>query len=245
MGQNTGVKRQPAQPVDEDLPLIDQARNGDVQAFEALVRRHECRVYRTTFALTGNAEDAEDALQDTFLNVYQHLGEFRGDSRFTSWLTRIAINAGLHKIRRRREAVSLDDPEKSEEVFMPLRTENWIENPEARLAAEETRRLVEQAIEGLPPAYRVVFVLRDVAELDTVETAEVLGLTIMAVKSRLLRARLMLRESLAAQFAERPNWRARLLQAGMGPLMRAEHLVRQALSAAGNKVLRKGPTHHA
>ncbi len=202
-------------PGDEDIPLVDRALAGDTAAFEDLVRRHECRVYRTALALTGNPEDAEEALQDTFLNVFQHLGEFRRDSRFTTWLTRIAINAALQKIRRRRETVSLDDPEAPESTFMPRNFESWRENPEQRYAAEETRRIVEEAIASLPPAYRVVFVLRDVAEMDTVEAAEVLGLTVAALKSRLLRARLMMRDALAARFAERPSLKSRLMQAGM------------------------------
>ncbi len=210
-------------PSDEDLPLVDRALAGDTQAFEDLVRRHECRVFRTAVALTGNNEDAEEALQDTFLNVYQHLGEFRRDSRFTTWLTRIVINAALQKIRRRKGNVSLDDPEVAEAEFMPRRVESWRENPERLYAAEETRRLVEEAILSLPPAYRVVFVLRDVAEMDTVEAAEVLGLTVAALKSRLLRARLMVREALAARFAERPGLKSRLVQAGM--------MVKQAVAA--------------
>jgi len=217
MSENQGAAKDIRRrvPGDEDIPLIDRALAGDTDAFEDLVRRHECRVYRTALALTGNPEDAEEALQDTFLNVFQHLGEFRRDSRFTTWLTRVAINAALQKIRRRRESVSLDDPAVPESLFMPQRFENWRENPEQLYAAEETRRIVEEAMLSLPPAYRVVFVLRDVAEMDTVEAAEVLGLTIAALKSRLLRARLMVREALAARFAERPGLKSQLLQAGM------------------------------
>ncbi len=201
-------------PGDDDLPLVERTLAGDTAAFENLVRRHECRVYRTTLALTGNPEDAEEALQDTFLAVYRHLNEFRRDSRFTTWLTRIAINAALQKIRYRREGVSLDDPDVPESQFLPRRVERWREDPERRYLAEETRRLVEQAVTGLPPAYRVVFVLRDVAGMDTVEVAEVLGLTIAAVKSRLLRSRLMVREALAARFADRPGLKARFRRAG-------------------------------
>src|SRR5574337_201107 len=202
-------------PGDEDIPLVDRALAGDTQAFEDLVRRHECRVFRTALALIGNVEDAEEALQDTFLSVYQHMGEFRRDSRFTTWLTRIAMNAALQKLRRRRDTVSLDDPAATEVEFMPRRFEIWHENPEQLYAAREIRRIVEEAIAVLPPAYRVVFVLRDVSEMDTVEAAEVLGLTISALKSRLLRARLMMRETLAERFAERPGLKSRLMRAGM------------------------------
>jgi len=211
-GQAKALRRRV--PGDEDLPLVDRALAGDTQAFEDLVRRHECRVFRTAVALTGNREDAEEALQDTFLSVYQHLGEFRRDSRFTTWLTRIAINAALQKLRRRHESISLDDPEESAAAFLPQHFESWRDNPERLYAAEEIRRLVEQAVLSLPPAYRVVFVLRDVAEMDTVEAAEVLDLTIAALKSRLLRARLMVREALAPRFAERPGLKSRLRNAG-------------------------------
>jgi RNA polymerase sigma-70 factor (ECF subfamily) len=200
---------------DEDLPLVDRALAGDTLAFEDLVRRHECRVFRTALALIGNHEDAEEALQDVFLSVYQHLSEFRRDSRFTTWLTRIAINAALQKIRRRRDTVSLDDPELPEEAIAPRRTDHWRENPEKLFAAEEMKRFVDEAIQSLPPDYRVVFVLRDVAEVDTVEAAEVLGLTIAAFKSRLLRARLMAREALAARLAQPPTLKSRFMDAAM------------------------------
>ncbi len=215
MAENCQVKP-PQSPMgdDEDLPLVERALTGDTGAFEDLVRRHECRVYRTALALTGNAEDAEEALQDTFLNVYQHLREFRRHSRFSTWLTRIAINAALHKLRRRRESVSLDDPELDEREFLPRRLETWRNDPEQMCAAAELRQMVEEAILGLPPAYRVVFVLRDVAEMETVEVAEALGLKIAALKSRLLRARLMVREALAERFAGRPGLKSHLLRAG-------------------------------
>ncbi len=215
MAEHFAAKPQPARiPGDDDLPLVDRALAGDTDAFEELVRRHECRVFRTAVALTGNNEDAEETLQDTFLSAYQHLRDFRRDSRFTTWLTRIAINAALHKIRRRRESVSLDDPGIAEGEFIPKRFETWRENPERLYAAEELRRMVEQAILSVPPTYRVVFVLRDVAEMDTVEAAEVLGITIAALKSRLLRARLMVRELLAARFEQRPGLKSHLLRAG-------------------------------
>ena len=199
---------------DEDLPLVDRALAGDTQAFEELVHRHQGRVYRTALSLTHNPEDAEEALQDTFLNAYKHLREFRRDSRFTTWLTRIAINAALQKLRHRRENVSLDDPDLPESMHMPKHFESWQQNPEQLYAAEEMRRMVHEAIAGIPPVYRVVLVLRDIAEMDTVETAEVLGLTIAALKSRLLRARLMVREHLAVRFEERPGWKSKLVRAG-------------------------------
>src|SRR5215471_6736930 len=199
MPRNSETDRRQGMPeVDEDLPLVDRAQAGDTGAFELLVRRHERRIYRTVLALlTGKPEDAEEALQDTFLSAYQHLRDFRRDSRFTTWLTRIAINAALQKIRNRRENASLDDPNLPESAYMPQHFESWQENPERLYAIAELRQMIEDAIQALPPAYRVVFVLRDVTEMDTVEAAEALDLTIAALKSRLLRARLMVRERLA------------------------------------------------
>jgi RNA polymerase sigma-70 factor, ECF subfamily len=199
---------------DPDLPLIDQALGGDEQGFEALVRRHEARVYRTALGIIGKPEDAEEVLQETFLNVYQHLKEFRRDSRFTTWLTRIAINAALNKIRRQDVSISLDAADWKNAEFMPQRFEAWDENPEHLYAKEEIRRIVQEAIRELPPDYRVVLILRDISELDTVETAEALGLTIAATKSRLLRARLMVREKLAARFEKHTGWKSRWIRAG-------------------------------
>ena len=193
---------------------MDRALAGDTRAFDELVHRHQGRVYRTTLSVTCNPEDAEEALQDTFLNAYKHLQEFRRDSRFTTWLTRIAINAALQKLRHRQENVSLDDPDLPESMHMPKHFESWQQNPEQLYAAEERRQIVQEAIFAVPPRYRVVLVLRDIAEVDTVETAEVLGLTIAAVKSRLLRARLMVREQLAARFEKRPGWKSKFVRAG-------------------------------
>ncbi len=211
MPQET-LKRESA--VDQDLLLIDRALEGDGQAFEALVRRHEARVYRTALGILGKPEDAEEALQDTFLNAYQHLKDFRRDSRFTTWLTRIAINAALNKLRGQRETVSLDATNGESTEFMPRHFEPWQENPERLYAKEEIRRIVQDAIEELPPDYRVVLVLRDISEMDTVQTAEALGLTIGATKSRLLRARLMIREKLAVRFEKHASWKSKWIRAG-------------------------------
>lgn len=201
-------------PGDPDLTLIDRALEGDEQAFEALVRRHEARVYRTALGILGKPEDAEEALQDTFLNVYRHLNEFRRDSRFTTWLTRIAINAALNKLRRQRETVSLDATDGDSTEFVPQHFEPWQESPESQFAKEEMRRIVHQAIQELSPDYRVVLVLRDILEMDTLQTAEALDLTIAGTKSRLLRARLMLREKLAARFEKKAGWKSGLVRAG-------------------------------
>ncbi len=200
--------------VDPDLELIDLALAGDAPAFEALVRRHEARVYRTALGILHKPEDAEEALQDTFLSAYQHLREFRRDSRFTTWLTRIAINAALNKLRGQKETLSLDATDGSDQEFMPQLCDPWQEDPEHLYAKDEIRRIVQEAIQELPTDYRVVLVLRDISEMDTTQTAETLGLTIAATKSRLLRARLMVREKLAVRFEKHAGWKSKWIRAG-------------------------------
>ncbi len=208
---------------DEDLQLVSRALAGEAKAFEELVRRHERRVYRATVAITGNQQDAEEAMQETFLKVYQHLSEFRQASRFTTWLTRIAINEALQVLRRRRNTESLDEPLTTDEHFVPKQLEDWHDDPEKMYAKEELRQIVEQAIQSLAPIYREAFVLRDVQGLTTEEAAEALGVAIPTLKSRLLRARLMMREMLAARFQRRPTLKTRI--------MRARAMIRGALSA--------------
>lgn len=208
---------------DEDLPLVDRILAGDAQTFEELVRRHERRVYRVAMAITGNQEDAEEAMQETFLKVYQHLGEFHRTSRFSTWLTRIAINEALQIRRRRHPTESLDEPVMTDEEMMPKQLEDWHEDPEKKYAKEEIRQIVEEAIQSLPPIYREAFVLRDVQGLTTEEAAEALGVAIPALKSRLLRARLMMREALAARFQRPPTLKTRI--------MRAQSMIRETLAA--------------
>ncbi|MCL6480265.1 MAG: sigma-70 family RNA polymerase sigma factor [Firmicutes bacterium] len=201
----------PAQ--DEDGPLVERTLEGDRQAYEQLVRKHEKRVFRTTIAILGELADAEEAMQETFLKAYQNLHTFRRDARFTTWLTRIAVNESLQILRRRRDTAALDDPETAPQNLRPHRVEEWYANPERHYAAAELKRIVEEAIRALPPTYRVVLLLRDVEELSTEETAAALGLSIPATKSRVLRARLMVREALAAYFEKPPTLRSRLRRA--------------------------------
>lgn len=200
---------------DTDLALLDRVLRGDSRAFDDLVRLHQWRVYRTTMAVTGNSEDAEEAMQDTFLKAYQHCAEFRKESRFSTWLTRIAVNEALQIRRRKRDSVSLDDPEAPVTLPYPKRLEDWYRDPEQRFLAREIRAFAEQAVRSLAPAYRVAFVLRDLEELSTAEAAEILGLTIPAMKTRLLRARLLVREALAAHFERPASLNTRLLRTSM------------------------------
>jgi len=232
MAEGEDLQRKDTRGADADLALVERVQAGDRRAFETLVRRHERRIFRTTLAVTGNEADAEEAMQDTFLKAFQHIGEFRGDARFSTWLTRIAINEGLQRTRRKREMVSLDDPEHPLEAALPRRTDEWASNPEQLCAAGEIKELVENAIRALPAPYRVVFVLRDVEQLSTEETSAAIGLSIPGVKSRLLRARLMLREALAPKFEQAPTLRKRLRRAGMTMQhmlqMGLDHIARRA-----------------
>lgn len=194
------------QPADADHEgdgtLVERARAGDRDAFEILVRRHHRRIYRTLLGITGNKEDAEDLTQMTFLKAFEHLGSFEGSARFSTWLTRIAINEGLQRLRRRRPMESLDDAgDEEDQEFRPRQIRAWTESPEQALSRSEIRSVVEQELMHLPEKYRLVVMLRDLEELSTEETAQALGLGIAVVKTRLLRGRLMLRERLAPRFS--------------------------------------------
>jgi RNA polymerase sigma-70 factor (ECF subfamily) len=180
---------------------VARARNGDLDAFEELVTCHSRRVYRTLVGIVGNVEEAQDAMQDTFVKAFQHIGKFAGRSRFSTWLVTIASNTGLQRLRERRHIESLDDsaPETDEE-FRPRQVRAWTRDPEELCSQAESRGLVESALMKLPPKYRVVLMLRDIEQLSGAEAAAALGLGIPAMKARLLRARLMLREALAPHF---------------------------------------------
>ena len=201
---------------EDDLALVGRAVCGDRGAFESLVRRHERRVFRVGLAMLGNAEDAEETMQDTFVKAYRHLGQFRRESKFTTWLTRIAINEALQKRQGRRDFVSLDDSRGVDELFMPRRTESWRADPEKLYGKQELRQIVEAVIRELPAIYREAFVLRDIEEMTAEEAAEVIGITVGALKSRLLRARLMVREALAASLEEPPTLSKRILHTAEG-----------------------------
>jgi RNA polymerase sigma-70 factor (ECF subfamily) len=185
---------------DEHL-LVAAAKAGDRAAFEELVNRYERKIFRLTMNVTGNREDAEDAMQDAFLKSYTHLQSFQGDSRFYTWLVRIAANEALMRLRKRRpNQFSLDEPIEGKDDVMPREIEDWGPSPEQRYAQTEMQEILNEVIEKLEPNFRTVFVLRDVEELSTEETAQALGISVPAVKSRLLRARLSLRQKLSRYF---------------------------------------------
>jgi len=187
---------------DEHL-LVAAAKSGDTAAFEELVSRYERKIFRLTMNITRNREDAEDAMQDAFLKSYSHLKNFQGDSRFYTWLVRIAANEALMRLRKRRpNQFSLDEPIEGDEDLMPRELQDWGPGPEQRFAQTEMREILSSVIDELEPEYRTVFVLRDIEELSTEETADVVGISVPAVKSRLLRARLKLRQKLNRYFQQ-------------------------------------------
>ncbi len=186
---------------DGEAALVARAREGDAAAFTELVNRHARKIFRLARHITDNPEDAEDVLQETFLRAYEHLPGFQGQSRFYTWLVRIAVNQSLMKLRKRRadRSVSLDDPVDTGEDNVTREIAVW-DNPERQYSQEEIREILKKAVESLPPIFRAVFVLRDIDELSTEETAVALNLSVPAVKTRLLRARLRLREKLTRHF---------------------------------------------
>ena len=198
-------KRLPSTIVrDDEGALVSLAKSGDLGAFDELVNRYERRIFRLAMNITQNREDAEDATQDAFMKSFQHLAEFQGGSRFYTWLVRIAVNEALMRLRRRRPNVtSLDEPVQTEEDLMPREIEDWGPTPEQRYQVTELNSILSNAIAELEPIFRTVFVLRDVEQLSTEETADALGISVPAVKSRLLRGRLRLREKLNRFFEQR------------------------------------------
>ena len=186
----------------DESALVVQAREGDTTAFGELVRRYEGKIFRLAQHVTQNREDAEDVLQETFMKAYEHLDQFKGDSKFYTWIVRIAVNQALMKLRRRKtdKSVSLDETIDTGEDMVVREIAAWGEDPEQQLSREELGGILDSAIQSLEPIYRSVFVLRDIEELSTEETAEALSLSVPAVKSRLLRARLQLREKLTRFF---------------------------------------------
>jgi RNA polymerase sigma-70 factor (ECF subfamily) len=193
------------EPVSDELVLVRAAKRGDIGAFEQLVHRYDRNVFRIAQHITQNREDAEDVVQDAFLKAYENLQSFQEQSKFYTWLVRIAVNEALMRLRRRRpeRMVSLDEEVKTDEDSMPREVADWSPNPEQLYSQSELRDILTKTIQGLPSSFRTVFVLRDVEGLSTEETAEALELSIPAVKSRLLRARLQLRERLNKYFKKR------------------------------------------
>jgi RNA polymerase sigma-70 factor (ECF subfamily) len=186
----------------DDFALVAEAKAGSYAAFDELVNRHEKKIYRLGLNLTGNPEDAEDVLQEAFLKAFLHLQDFREDARFYTWLVRIAVNEGLMKLRKRRadRSVPIEDSVDEEGDVLPREFADWKPNPEELYAQAEIEEILRGAAQTLSPSFRTVFLLRDVEGLSTQETADVVGISEGAVKARLFRARLQLREELSKVF---------------------------------------------
>jgi RNA polymerase sigma-70 factor (ECF subfamily) len=197
------IQHKVGEPPSEEQVLVKAAKAGDDGAFSQLVRRYDRNVFRIAQHITQNREDAEDVVQDAFLKAYENLEQFQGQSKFYTWLVRIAVNEALMKLRRRRPErfVSLDEEIKTDDDSVPREVADWSPNPEQMYKQAELKEILGRTIQGLPAGFRTVFVLRDVEGLSTEETAEALDLSIPAVKSRLLRARLQLRERLSRYFS--------------------------------------------
>jgi RNA polymerase sigma-70 factor, ECF subfamily len=184
---------------------VEALKEGDRIEFARLVEAYSPNIYRLALKMLDNPQDAEDILQETFIKAFRNLDSFNGRSKVSTWLYRIATNEALMLIRRRKpDAISLQEPvETIEGEQEPLQILDWCCLPEEELLSAEVRRQLDKAVERLPHNLRLVFLLRDIEGLSTRETAEVLNLSETAVKTRLSRARLRLREELTAYFSER------------------------------------------
>ena len=174
-----------------DEELVRRIVDGDAALFEILMRRHNQRIYRAVRAVLRADDDAEDVMQQAYLNAYQHLHQFAGDAQFSTWLTRIAVNEALGRLRKRTRALD----QGTEHVDISL-VESGTPDPEQQASHSELRDVMEREVAALPDAFRTVVVMRDVEGLSTSETAECLGISEDLVKQRLHRARAMLRENL-------------------------------------------------
>jgi RNA polymerase sigma-70 factor (ECF subfamily) len=195
---------------DSDMALVERARNKDFAAFEELMSRYEDKVFRLAFRFVRNESEAKEILQDTFLAIWRKLDTFKGDSQFSSWVYRVAANAALMRLRsqRRHPEVSTEelpagflDQQQYGQILSP--GENWARRPDDQLQSDELRRHIQSAVDGLPEIYRTVFLVRDVEGLSTEETAELLGISIPTVKTRLHRARMALREAITGYFGKK------------------------------------------
>jgi RNA polymerase sigma-70 factor (ECF subfamily) len=198
--QKSASKRERADGA--DLELVAQAKAGHLKAFEQLMSKYEGKVYSIAYRMTGNREDAEEVLQETFLSVYKSLGRFKGKSRFSTWLYRIAVNASLMRLRKTKKKtriLSLDEPIGGDETHPKREVVDW-STPEDIVERKRLMEVITRAIDSLPETYRAVVLLRDGEGLSNSEVAKILKTSVPAVKSKLHRARMHLREKLSEYF---------------------------------------------
>jgi RNA polymerase sigma-70 factor, ECF subfamily len=187
-----------------DLDLVHASKNGDVRAFEELVKRYDRKLFRIAQSVTHNVEDSQDAVQEALLKAFQKLDQFREESQFLTWLVRITVNQSLMKLRKNRATreVTLDEDLQPGGDAFPMEVADWAPNPEQLYWASELRLILINALSELELISRTVFVLRDIEGLSTDQTADVLNLSPTAVKARLWRSRLQLREHLNKYFGK-------------------------------------------
>lgn len=188
----------------DDVALVHLARARNADAFRIIMQRNNQRLFRVARSVVQDDSEAEDVVQQAYVNAFDNLGSFRGESSLTTWLTRIALNEALGRRRRQRPLVGLEvldaEPTGASQVIpFPLMSE--IPDPERAAAQQQVRRLIERAIDDLPESFRVVFVMRDVEDMSIEDTANFLGLPPATVKTRLHRARRQLRQALDEQLA--------------------------------------------
>jgi len=194
----TLMKPVPSQDPLSDEEVVARVLGGETNLFEIVMRRYNQRLYRVARAILRNDSEAEDVMQDAYVRAYEHLGQFAGRAKFSTWLTRIAVHEALMRRRRGNRYQELQPMSEREEDPMEAFPSMAL-NPEQQASTSQIRGLLEEAVEQLPDAYRAVFILRDVEEINTIETAAVLNLTEENVKIRLHRARALLRKSLFAK----------------------------------------------
>jgi RNA polymerase sigma-70 factor (ECF subfamily) len=187
-----------------DDALVGLAQGGRTAAFDELMTRYAEKVHRLTFKVLRHEEDAEDALQEAFLSAYRNLSKFKGNSAFSTWLYRVAMNAALMRLRKRREGmVSLEQPAEQEESQVTMQLADWGRTPPEELINDELRETLERAVDSLPEELSQVFLLREVEGLSNAEAADILEISVPAVKSRLHRARVALRDELNRYLSDR------------------------------------------
>ena len=192
---------------DTEAGLVQKAQDGDLEAFESLVSLYEKRIYNIARRLLDCEADAEDVLQETFLKAFENLARFRREASFYTWIVQIAVNASLQRLNQRKKwsTVSLSETGETDddEAYLPREVVVWEENPELIYSQKEIREILNAAISSLPVIYRTVFLLKDVENLPAEQVAGILGISLPAAKSRLIRARLELRERLGNHFRKK------------------------------------------
>jgi RNA polymerase sigma-70 factor (ECF subfamily) len=190
-------------PNQREADLIARIKAGEPELFYELIQPYQRTVYAAAFSVLGNSGDAEDAAQEALLKALTHLGQFRAEAKFSTWLVQIALNEARLRIRKDRKGLysSIDEGNQDDEgEYFPIDYADWREIPSETLQRKELKEALERALAGLKPIYREVLVLRDIEHLSITETAAALDISEAAVKTRLLRARLLMRDSLAPGF---------------------------------------------